>query len=73
LQCDHGLCFRRTCRSWQAVGGYSFDFATYKGVTFAGVIGYRALYVDYAHGEGRQRYEIDMLQHGPLLGVTARF
>ena len=39
--------------SWQAVGGYSFDFATANGVTYSGVIGYRALYVDYAHGEGR--------------------
>ena len=59
--------------SWQAVGGYSFDFATYNGVIFSGVVGYRALYVDYSQGEGRQRYEFDMLQHGPLLGVTARF
>lgn len=59
--------------SWQAVGGYSFDFGTYQGITFSGMLGYRALYVDYSHGEGRRRYEFDMLQHGPILGISARF
>ncbi|MBB4042128.1 hypothetical protein GGR34_003813 [Microvirga flocculans] len=59
--------------SWQAFGGYGFDFGTYNGITFSGVIGYRALSVDYAQGEGRRRYEFDMLQHGPVLGISARF
>jgi hypothetical protein len=59
--------------SWQAIGGYGFEFGTYQGITFSGVIGYRALSVDYVQGEGRQRYEFDMLQHGPVLGVSARF
>ena len=59
--------------SWQAVGGYGFDFGTWNGITFSGVIGYRALSVDYAEGEGRRRYEFDMLQHGPVLGLGMRF
>lgn len=59
--------------SWQAIGGYGFDFALYQGVTFSGVIGYRALSVDYAQGSGRTRYEFDMLQHGPILGVSMRW
>jgi len=59
--------------SWQAVGGYGFEFGTYQGVTFAGVLGYRALSVDYAQGEGTRRYEFDMIQHGPILGISARF
>lgn len=59
--------------SWQAVGGYGFDFGTYQGITFSGVLGYRALYADYEQGEGRQRYEFDMIQHGPVLGISARF
>jgi hypothetical protein len=59
--------------SWQAIGGYGFDFGTYQGITFSGVIGYRALSVDYAMGEGRRRYEFDMLQHGPILGVSMRW
>jgi hypothetical protein len=59
--------------SWQAIGAYGFESGAYQGITFSGVIGYRALSVDYAQGEGRQRYEFEMLQHGPLLGISARF
>jgi hypothetical protein len=59
--------------SWQAFGGYGFEFGTYNGITFSGVIGYRALSVDYEDGEGRQRYGFDMIQHGPVLGISARF
>ena len=59
--------------SWQAIGAYGFELGTYQGITFSGVIGYRALYVDYVQGEGRYRYEFDMLQHGPVLGISARF
>jgi hypothetical protein len=59
--------------TWQAIGAYGFEFGTYQGITFSGVIGYRALSVDYVQGEGRQRYEFDMLVHGPVLGISARF
>ena len=59
--------------SWQAIAAYSFDFGVYNGVTFSGVIGYRALSVDYAQGSGRTRYEFDTVQHGPVLGISARF
>ncbi|WP_040638595.1 hypothetical protein [Microvirga lotononidis] len=59
--------------SWQAIGTYGFELGTYQGITFSGVIGYRVLYVDYVQGESRQRYGFDMLQHGPVLGVSARF
>ena len=59
--------------SWQAIGGYGFDFARWHGITFSGVLGYRALYVDYSEGEGQNRYGFDMLQHGPVLGVSMRF
>jgi len=59
--------------SWQAIGAYGFEFGTYRGIAFSGVIGYRALYADYVQGEGRQRYEFDMLQHGPVLGLSMRW
>jgi hypothetical protein len=59
--------------SWQGLAGYSYDFAEKNGVTYSGVIGYKALYVDYAKGEGRRRYEFDMLQHGPVVGLSIRF
>jgi hypothetical protein len=59
--------------SWQAIAAYGWDFARYNNITFSGVLGYRALYVDYAQGQGRSRYEFDMLQHGPVVGISARF
>jgi len=59
--------------SWQAIAAYGFDLGVYNGVTFSGVIGYRALSVDYSQGSGRTRYEFDAVQHGPVLGISARF
>ncbi|MBM6594362.1 hypothetical protein [Microvirga pudoricolor] len=59
--------------SWQAMGGYGFDFDTYDGVTISGVIGYRALSVNYTQGAGHRRYEFDMVQHGPVLGLSLRY
>ncbi|SDR63903.1 hypothetical protein SAMN05519103_09164 [Rhizobiales bacterium GAS113] len=59
--------------SWQAIGGYSFDFAEKNGITYSGIIGFRALYVDYVQGAGRNRYGFDMLEYGPVLGVSMRF
>lgn len=59
--------------SWQAIGGYSFDFAVRNSVTWSGIVGYRALYADYAKGSGQTRYEFDLLQHGPVVGLSARF
>lgn len=59
--------------SWQAIAAYSYDFAVRDGVTYSGVIGYRALDVDFEKGSGRRRYGYDVLQHGPLLGLTLAF
>jgi hypothetical protein len=59
--------------SWQAVGGYVLDFGAWNRIMFSGVVRYRALSVDYAEGEGRRRFEFDMIQHGPVLGLSMRF
>jgi hypothetical protein len=59
--------------SWQAVALYSFDLGKTGSVGWAGVIGYRALYVDYLRGSGNTLFETNLLQHGPLLGISARF
>lgn len=59
--------------SWQAIGAYRFQFAQSHGVTWSGMLGYRALYVDYTKGSGDTLYGFDMLQHGPIVGVSARF
>jgi hypothetical protein len=59
--------------SWQALAAYSYTFGHTGSVAWAGVIGYRALYVDYVQGSGNTLFETNLLQHGPLLGISARF
>jgi len=59
--------------SWQAIGAYRFAFAKAYGAEWSGMIGYRALYVDYSKGSGDTLYQFDMLQHGPIAGISARF
>jgi hypothetical protein len=59
--------------TWNALAAYAYDFTTKNGVTYSGVIGYKALYVDYVQGAGQSRYAFDMLQHGPVLGLSVRF
>ena len=38
-----------------------------------GAIGYRALYVDYVQGSGNTLFQANILQHGPVIGVSAKF
>jgi hypothetical protein len=59
--------------SWQAMGYVNWEFARSQSAAWSAMLGYRALYVDYVRGSGRTRYEYDMLTHGPIFGVTARF
>ena len=59
--------------SYQAVGAYRFGIGSTGSVAWSGVLGYRALYVDYIQGWGPSLFEMNLLQHGPLLGVSARF
>lgn len=59
--------------SWQALATYSYHFGSTGNVAWAGAIGYRALYVDYVQGSGNTLFQTNMLQHGPLIGVSARF
>jgi hypothetical protein len=59
--------------SWNVLAAYSFEICAQDGVTYSGVLGYRLLDVDYEQGSGRTRYEYDVLQHGPLSGLTIQF
>jgi hypothetical protein len=59
--------------SWNVLGAYSFEIATHAGVTYSGILGYRALAVDFDKGSGATRYEYDVVQHGPLIGLKASF
>jgi hypothetical protein len=59
--------------SYQALGAYRFNIGATGSVAWAGVLGYRVLYVDYTRGAGPSLFEMNLLQHGPLLGISARF
>jgi len=59
--------------SWQAIGTYNFQIAKTPYITWSGMIGYKALYADYSQGSGIRFYRYDITEHGPILGVTARF
>jgi len=59
--------------SAEAQFAYGIEFGNALGVNWAGVLGYRALYVDYTRGAGSSLFEMNMLQHGPLFGVRGRF
>lgn len=59
--------------SWQAIGAYQWAFAKSQNATWSGLLGYRALYADYSKGSGTTLYQYDMLQHGPIVGINARF
>ncbi len=59
--------------SWQALAALNYDFYVHNGITWSGMAGYRALYVDYSKGSGLNQYEFNMTLHGPIIGITARF
>lgn len=59
--------------SWQAIAALDYDFMRSKNVTWSGMIGYKALYVDYSQGSGLNQYEYNMTMYGPIFGVTARW
>lgn len=58
--------------AWQAVGVYSYSWQ-FTGYSLAGVIGYRALAVDYSTGWGSNAAGANLVLHGPLVGFTLRF
>jgi hypothetical protein len=59
--------------SWQAIAALDYDFMKTNNVIWSGMVGYKALYVDYSQGSGLTRYEYDMTMYGPIFGITARW
>jgi hypothetical protein len=59
--------------SWNVLAAYSFEIGTYHGLTYSGLLGYRALSVDFEKGSAANRFDLDVVQHGPVLGLTVRF
>ena len=55
--------------SWQLVGTYGFDVKCF-GTPFHTVVGYRALAVDYSEKGRNGTNALDVVQHGPVMGVT---
>lgn len=59
--------------TWQALAALNYEFAKTKSVTWSGMLGYRAISVDYSKGSGLSTYEYNMTMYGPIFGITARF
>jgi hypothetical protein len=59
--------------SWQAIGALSYELQKKNNVTWSGMLGYKALSVNYSQGSGLSQYEFNMTMHGPIIGLTARF
>ena len=55
--------------SWQAVATYGFDVNCF-GTPLHTVIGYRALAVNYSEDGRFGENALDIVQHGPVMGVT---
>jgi hypothetical protein len=58
--------------TWQLFGGYSFDFAICQ-TTLHGVLGYRALAVDYSQTDRGFKNNLDVVMHGPVVGLSFRW
>jgi hypothetical protein len=59
--------------SWQAIAALDYDFMRWRDVIWSGMIGFKALNVDYSQGSGLSHYEFDMTMYGPIFGLTARW
>jgi hypothetical protein len=58
--------------SWQVVATYGFDVNCF-GTPLHTVIGYRALAVDYTEESAYGENVLDVVMHGPILGVNLRW
>ena len=58
--------------SWQAVGIYSYTWQ-FTGYSLSAVAGYRALSVDKDFGSGINASNLNLVLHGPLVGMTVKF
>jgi hypothetical protein len=56
--------------TWQLFAGYGFDFWQ---SNLHGVIGYRALAVDYTNDSNANRNNLDLILHGPVVGLSFRW
>jgi hypothetical protein len=55
--------------TWQALGAYAYEFSSGP-TSWSAVLGYRAIGINYSPGGSNS---IDLVLHGPVLGVSMRF
>ncbi|WP_085936586.1 hypothetical protein [Enhydrobacter aerosaccus] len=58
--------------TWQALGVYSYEWQIDRTV-LAAVIGYRAIGVNYGAGSGFDASGMNLVLHGPVIGIGLRF
>ncbi|MFO1158573.1 MAG: hypothetical protein U1E60_07025 [Reyranellaceae bacterium] len=58
--------------AWQGVAAYSYAWPL-GGYQLAGVIGYRALGMNAVNGSGLNDNSVDLVLHGPIVGLSVRF
>jgi hypothetical protein len=59
--------------SWQAVGLIGYNFSIFQESDSRLLLGYRALSQDYKDGSGADKFEWDVIAHGPTAGLAIRF
>lgn len=59
--------------TWNVLGALNYEIMKRATYDISAYLGYRALSVDYVQGEGRSRYEFNMIQHGPVIGLTVKY
>ncbi len=57
--------------SWQLLATYNRHLFDFSGIPVDSYLGFRALSVDYTQGSGRDKYTYDVVQYGPVVGLTA--
>jgi hypothetical protein len=58
--------------TWSATAIVGYDFHIFKAPATV-YLGYRAIDWDYTNGSGRDEFTWDVIQHGPLLGLSIQF
>jgi hypothetical protein len=58
--------------TWQALAVYSYEWKV-DGLGLAAVLGYRALGTNYSTGSGFDASGMNVVLHGPVIGLTFRF
>ena len=59
--------------AWQAIAGYSYQWPFEGGGSMAVTLAYRALSTNYSTGSGLDTRGLDILMHGPVIGLSLRF